>query len=176
MNIQIQHNGTIFHDKLFRVSWTSSARWVLIYYKNGQKKPWYKSPGRGYRFQRWFLKKGVDDFKNLGNFNYTKVKFYFFPRFISFPIKKEIQFTVSYLQITTKPFVVNRHSFANRNQFLQVAPTDFVMSNISLQIKDTPLEIPSLDKEFKVSHFTLNLNETDTLDEYLVSSFSNKHF
>lgn len=176
MEIEIQHTSQVFHDKLFKVSWDSSARWVLIYYRNGQKKTWYKSPGRGYRFQRWFLKKGVDDFKNLGNFNYTKVICYFFPQLISLPVKKEIHFSVNYLQVTTEPFVINRHSLANGDQVLQTLPAEFTMSNISLRVKDSPLEIQSMDKEFNVSDFTLNHNETDSLDEYLVSSFSNKDF
>lgn len=173
MNIQIQNDGTIFHDKLFRVSWTSAARWVLIYYKNGQKKPWYKSPGRGYRFQRWFLKKGVDDFKNLGNCNYTKVVFYFFPRLISLPVKKEIQFSVSYLQITTKPFVVDRRSLVNRNQFIQMTSAECSVSNNSLRINGASLEIQGIDKEFAAHNLVINRQVTDSLDEFLLSSLSN---
>ena len=174
MDIEIRHSSNVFHDKLFKVSWNSSARWVLIYYRNGQKKTWYKSPGRGYRFQRWFLKKGVDDFKNLGNFNYTKVIFFFFPRIISFPVKKEIHFSVNYLQVTTEPFVINRHSLANRDQVLQMIPAECSVSNNSLRIKGASLEIQSIEKEFVVHDLVINRNVTDSLDEYLVSSLSNQ--
>lgn len=106
MIIAIKVPSHCFHDKLFTLSWTSDARWVLIYYRNGQSKPWYKSPGRSYRFKRSFVKNGNDQFQNLANLNSPKVVLYFFPYWLSFPKKKVVNLSVHHVAIAPQEWVM----------------------------------------------------------------------
>jgi hypothetical protein len=114
---QIDAPSHCFHDKLFTLSWTSDARWVLVYYRNGQSKPWYKRPGRGYRFKRWFVKKGNDQFQNLANFNSPRATLFFFPFLISFPKRKVVRWEVQHLEVLPSDWSMAEHE----PQFLDVS-------------------------------------------------------
>lgn len=116
-----------FHDKLFTLSWESDARWVLVFYRNGQNKPWYKRPGRNYRFKRWFVKKGSDQFQNLANFNSPKATLFFFPFLISFPKRKVVRWEVQHLCVTPSNLSISIHE----PQFLDVSCKTLPISNIN---------------------------------------------
>jgi hypothetical protein len=77
-----------WHDKGFTLSWSGlNARWVLVHFVNGQRKPWYKRTERPYRFRRWFIRKGEDSFSNIANVNEPRLTLYVFSWYIAFPKK-----------------------------------------------------------------------------------------
>ncbi len=88
-----------FHDKGFQLDWDfPEAKWVLVYYKNSQVKPWYKRVARSYRFNRWFKRKRKDSFSNLANFLYPQVILFVFPSWVSLPKKIIVPLKVTILR------------------------------------------------------------------------------
>jgi|GEM_PF-4115796 hypothetical protein len=128
-----------FHDKLFTLSWTSDARWVLIYYRNGQSKPWYKRPGRGYRFKRWFVKKGNDQFQNLANFQSPQVVMFFFSSFLSWPKKVVKQWTVTHLDVAPSAYQLHEHVPAYKPVVAQTSHQNIQLSSTALNMRHQEL-------------------------------------
>lgn len=145
MNIFLHFQSEQWHDKLFTLSWQSDVRWVLVRYKNGQSKPWFKSPGRSYRFKRWFVKKGNDEFQNLANLNSPKVVLYFFPYLLSFPKRQVVNFIVHHVAIPPQEFAMKDSQPSFQLPEVRVsAITPPVVPNIHLADK-LNIECPSLD-------------------------------
>lgn len=122
MQLKVTSSKINFHDKLFTLSWESDARWVLVRYKNGQSKPWYKRPGRNYRFKRWFVKKGNDQFQNLANFNAPQATLFFFPFLISFPTRKVVRWNVQHLSVNPSDWSMAEHEPQYANVSLNTIP------------------------------------------------------
>lgn len=183
--IQIQQSGiSLFHDKLFTLSWESDARWVLVFYRNGQSKPWYKRPGRGYRFKRWFVKKGNDQFQNLANFNAPHATLFFFPFLISFPKRKVVRWEVQHLSVSPSDWSMAEHE----PQFLDVtcrtAPiatpetfppchvvtpsTNWVLPQCQLNDIDSP---PSVACDWPVGEWSERAHEENVNPEIFIRQF-----
>jgi hypothetical protein len=93
-------NAQQWHDKGFSLQWDyPEVKFVLVHFRNGQKKRWYKRTERAYRFKRWFLRKGKDSFSNIANYNAQFVKLYLFSWYISFPQKVIIPMNVGALKV-----------------------------------------------------------------------------
>jgi hypothetical protein len=93
-------NAQQWHDKGFTLKWDyPEVKFVLVHFRNGQKKRWYKRTERAYRFKRWFLRKGKDSFSNIANFNAQFVTLYLFSWYISFPKKVMIPMNVGALKV-----------------------------------------------------------------------------
>ncbi|MFM2207958.1 MAG: hypothetical protein RL213_1933 [Bacteroidota bacterium] len=89
-----------WHGKLFTVEWElPGCKWVLVHYKNGERKPWYKRTERPYRFRRWFLKKGSDRFSNLANVDSPQVVIYVFRWYVAWPERKVLPMDVRRLSV-----------------------------------------------------------------------------
>ena len=89
-----------FHDKGFSLAWEiPEAKWVLVYFKNSQTKPWYKCVKRRYLFKRWFVRKSHDSFSNLANFSFPQVVLYVFNSTLSIPRKVVVPMNVTILRV-----------------------------------------------------------------------------
>ncbi len=105
----VQH----WHDKGFTINWGySDIKFVLVHFKNGQKKRWYKRTERPYRFKRWFFRKSEDSFSNIANYNSPEIPLYLFPMYISFPKKVFIPMNVKVLRVR-EPEAIMAHPLAN---------------------------------------------------------------
>ena len=105
----VQH----WHDKGFTLNWGySDVKFVLVYFKNGQKKRWYKRTERPYRFKRWFLRKSEDSFSNIANYNSPEVTLYLFNWYILFPRKVIVPMDVKVLRVR-EPEAIMAHPLAN---------------------------------------------------------------
>jgi hypothetical protein len=93
-------NAQQWHDKGFTLQWDyPEAKFVLVHFRNGQKKRWYKRTERAYRFKRWFLRKGTDSFSNIANYNAPFITLYLFSWYISFPQKVIVPMNVGALKV-----------------------------------------------------------------------------
>lgn len=93
-------NAQQWHDKGFTLQWDyPEAKFVLVNFRNGQNKRWYKRTERAYRFKRWFLRKGKDSFSNIANYNAQFVTLYLFSWYFSFPQKVIIPMNVGALKV-----------------------------------------------------------------------------
>jgi hypothetical protein len=89
-----------WHDKGFTLSWSGlNARWVLVHFVNGQRKPWYKRTERPYRFRRWFIRKGEDSLSNIANVNEPRLTLFVFSWYIAFPKKIIVPMQVNALRV-----------------------------------------------------------------------------
>lgn len=81
-------NLPFLHDKLFTLEWElDDCKWLLIHYDNGQRRKWYRSTERSYRFKRWFVRKSKGQFSNLANIDSPRIVLYLFSWYISWPKK-----------------------------------------------------------------------------------------
>jgi hypothetical protein len=160
LQIQLQFQPKQWHDKLFVLSWKSDARWVLVCYRNGQSKTWYKRPGRGYRFKRWFVKKGDDQFKNIANVQSPQVVLYFFPYTISWPKRKVVQFDVQHLSIHQNTLTIAEHSMPFHSPEMQSVP---LVNNTTHPVCDFKLpQMELIQSELKLANSNfLNTPECD---------------
>jgi hypothetical protein len=138
-----------WHDKGFTLSWSGlNARWVLVHFVNGQRKPWYKRTERPYRFRRWFIRKGEDSFSNIANVNEPRLTLYVFSWYIAFPKKIVVPMQVNALRVREPETVVYPP---------EVKPVIVVMDNIEF---DTNMHKPImevLDSEIEVSSSKISL-------------------
>ena len=89
-----------FHGKGFSLEWDFPEAWlILLHYRNGESKPWYRRTERSYRFRRWFLKKGKDRFQNLANFRNPFLTLYIFSGVFPVPRKITIPMDVRILRV-----------------------------------------------------------------------------
>ena len=99
-NVDFNSNAQQWHDKGFTLQWDyPEVKFVLVHFRNGQNKRWYKRTERAYRFKRWFLRKGKDSFSNIANYNAQFVSLYLFSWYISFPQKVIVPMNVSALKV-----------------------------------------------------------------------------
>ena len=150
---QIDAPSHCFHDKLFTLSWLSDARWVLIYYRNGQSKPWYKRPGRGYRFKRWFIKKGNDQFQNLANFQSPQVVMYFFFSLIAWPRKVVKQWSVTHLEVAPSDYQLKEHAPAYKSMAVSTTQQKFHLSSIMPRMLHHELNCPTAEPLLQEVHW-----------------------
>lgn len=102
-----------WHDKGFTLLFDfPEARWVLIRFVNGQKKPWYKITERKYRFKRWFFRKRRDKFSNIANLRSPQVILYVFPWFIAIPKKIIVPMRVKYLRTESTPLQIGEQNLS----------------------------------------------------------------
>jgi hypothetical protein len=93
-------NAQQWHDKGFSLQWDyPEVKFVLVHFKNGQKKRWYKRTERAYRFKRWFLRKSKDSFSNIANYNSQFITLYLFSWYILFPKKVIVPMNVGALKV-----------------------------------------------------------------------------
>jgi hypothetical protein len=93
-------NAQQWHDKGFTLQWDyPEVKFVLVNFRNGQKKRWYKRTERSYRFKRWFLRKSKDSFSNIANYNSQFITLYLFSWYISFPKKVIVPMNVGALKV-----------------------------------------------------------------------------
>ncbi len=98
-----------WHGKGFTLHWNFPDAWlVLVHYHNGEQKAWYRSTERGYRFRRWFLKKGKDQFQNLAHFSRRELFLFVFKGFSPFPEKIRIPMDVRILRVQEPEAVMYR--------------------------------------------------------------------
>jgi hypothetical protein len=89
-----------WHGKGFTLNWDfPRAWWVLVYYHNGESKPWYHRTERSYRFRRWFSKSGQDRFQNIANFNRPWIVLYVFRGFSFWPDRYQLPMDVRILRV-----------------------------------------------------------------------------
>jgi hypothetical protein len=108
---QFSNKSNFFwHDKSFQLLWSyKDCLFVVVHYKNSQKKSWYRSTERNYRFQRFFIKKNVDKFSNIANIASPKVVLYLFYWFILFPKKIIIPMNVKKVDLVDiEPIVLGK--------------------------------------------------------------------
>jgi len=130
-------NLPFLHGELFTLEWAIlNVKWVLVFFRNGQTKPWYKKVERPYRFQRWFRKKANDSFSNLANFRHPYVVLYVFPRLVSWPKRIIVPMQVNHLSIHDLPLQTS-------NQPLRVS-----RPNVSIDVKLPPY-FPVLNSIYK---------------------------
>lgn len=99
-NVAFTSNTKHWHDKGFTLQWDyPEVKFVLVNFRNGQKKRWYKRTERAYRFKRWFLRKGKDSFSNIANYNAQFITLYLFSWYISFPKKVIVSMNVGALKV-----------------------------------------------------------------------------
>ena len=99
-NVGFTSNAQQWHDKGFTLQWDyPEAKFVLVHFRNGQKKSWRKKTERSYRFKRWFLRKGKDSFSNIANYNAPFITLYLFTSYISFPQKVILSMNVGALKV-----------------------------------------------------------------------------
>jgi hypothetical protein len=90
----------LWHGKRFTLHWDFPGAWlVLVYYHNGEKKPWYRPTERPYRFRRWFLKKGKDRFQNIAAFHRPEIRLFVFSGFSPIPEKMIVPMEVGILRV-----------------------------------------------------------------------------
>ena len=98
-----------WHGKGFTLRWDFPNAWlVLVHFHNVEKKAWYRRTERAYRFQRWFLKKGKDQFQNLANFRKPEMCLFVFQGFSPFPEKIHIPMDVRILRVQEPEAVMSR--------------------------------------------------------------------
>ncbi|MFN5318362.1 MAG: hypothetical protein ACK5CY_05940 [Bacteroidia bacterium] len=151
-----------WHDKAFTLSWDMPRVWaVLVYFKNGQQRYfWFKRTERPYRFKRWFLRKGKDQFKNIANINSPAITLYIFRGFRFWPQKITLPMRVDALRVrepeahilTKEPKIKMRTFKATIPKIIPEA-TNFervIIPKMSLNFKNVNQAIhPSLETDFK---------------------------
>ena len=99
-NVGFTSNTQQWQDKGFTLQWDyPEVKFVLVHFRNGQIKRWYKRTERAYRFKRWFLRKGKDSFSNIANFNAPYITLYLFSWYILFPKKVILPMNVGALKV-----------------------------------------------------------------------------
>lgn len=111
---------------------------MLIYYLNGQRKPWYKRTERPYRFRRWFLRGSTGTFSNLANISEPRITVYVFRYYICFPKKVVIPMRIVRMDI--------KHQRIG-TQLAQVHPSleKLRLHDLNFREKAAALEVSSLD-------------------------------
>jgi hypothetical protein len=93
-----------YHDKAFTLEWNlSHCKWILIRFFNSQRKAWYRSTERNYRFRRLFFRKAKGSFTNLANIHSPFIEVFTFPYWISLPKKYLIPMQVNRLVVNDLP-------------------------------------------------------------------------
>ncbi|MFN4852880.1 MAG: hypothetical protein ACK5JC_00510 [Bacteroidota bacterium] len=93
-----------YHDKAFTLEWNlSHCKWILIRFFNSQRKAWYHSTERNYRFRRLFFGKAKGSFTNLANIHSPFIEVFVFPYWISLPKKHLLPMQVNRLVIHDLP-------------------------------------------------------------------------
>jgi hypothetical protein len=134
-----------WHDKGFTLLWSGlNARWVLVHFKNGQSKRWYKRTERSYRFKRWFIRKGEDSFSNLANIHSPKVTLYVFRWIFSFPRKMVIPMQVNALRVR-EPEPALRYPAAR----IHVEPLQLKQSNTNTRAPRLQPNLPAFERKFE---------------------------
>ncbi len=140
-----QDNLPFLHGELFTLEWAiPEAKWVMVFFKNGQTKPWYKKIERPYRFKRKFRKKANDSFSNLANFKHPYIVFYVFTHLFSWPKKIIVPMQVNHLIIHDLPLQTSNRSLIIRTP------------NASVDLK-IPRYFPALKSIYK-EDLTISLN------------------
>ena len=89
-----------WHGKGFSLSFDFPGAWlVLISFDNGERKAWYRRTERPYRFQRWFWRKGKDQFQNIANVRSPEVILFVFKGFSPSPEKIVVPMDVRLLRV-----------------------------------------------------------------------------
>jgi hypothetical protein len=141
-----------WHDKGFTLSWSGlNARWVLVHFVNGQRKPWYKRTERPYRFRRWFIRKGEDSFSNISNVNDPKLTLYVFSWYITFPKKIVVPMQVHALRVREpEPAIFPpevKPALPNLQKAIiaaRVHKPDMAVLNSTTEIKSSKTSLPSI--------------------------------
>jgi hypothetical protein len=99
-NVGFTSNAQQWHDKGFTLQWDyPEVKFVLVHFRNGQEKRWYKRTERAYRFKRWFIRKSKDSFSNIANYNSQVITLYLFSWYLSFPKKVIVPMNVGALKV-----------------------------------------------------------------------------
>ncbi len=151
-----------WHDKAFTLSWDLPHVWlVLVYFKNGQHRHfWFKRTERPYRFKRWFLRKGKDQFRNIANINSPSISLYIFRGFRFWPQKITLPMRVDALRvrepethILTKEPKINMITFKATIPKIIPEAANFeriIIPTMSLNFKNVYQTIhPSLETDLK---------------------------
>ncbi|MFM9051804.1 MAG: hypothetical protein ACKOKF_05735 [Bacteroidota bacterium] len=145
-------NLPLQHDQLFTLEWELKGyKWLLIRYHNGQKKKWYRSTERPYRFKRWFFGKQQGSFSNLANLFSPKIEAYLFPWYLSWPKKITIPLQVSRLSaeqfsIQTTDIYNTPSAPATSTTAPQIVPVSMPITPTALNISPT-IPSPGIKKE-----------------------------
>jgi hypothetical protein len=120
-----------------------NARWVLVHFVNGQRKPWYKRTERPYRFRRWFIRKGEDSFSNIANVNEPRLTLYFFSWYIAFPKKIIVPMQVHALRVREPEPVVYPPEVKPCIPTLHNAEIAAQVHEPTMEVLDSEIEVPS---------------------------------
>lgn len=158
------------HDKLFTLEWElDNCKWILIHYRNGQRKKWYRSTERPYRFKRWFTGKAKGEFSNLANYASPKLEIYLFRRYISWPKKVVVPMQVN--RLTTIPPEVAVIPFENipvspyatiEKPAIHISPVKVVIKKmavspaIGMKIQPTPIDYTTPVCDWPIAYWIEN--------------------
>ncbi len=144
-----------WHGKGFTLNWDfPDAWWVLVYYHNGESKPWYHRTERPYRFRRWFSKRGQDRFQNIANFKRPAIDLFVFSGLSFWPVRLRLPMHVRILRVNEPEAVLNEPtmvseklqihprfslpSILNPNGEIQLTETEFSLDPIQHKILNPP--------------------------------------
>jgi hypothetical protein len=133
-----------WHDKGFTLSWSGlNARWVLVHFVNGQRKPWYKRTERPYRFRRWFIRKGEDSFSNIANVNEPRLTLYVFSWYIAFPKKIVVPMQVHALRVREPETAIYPPEIKPAIAMLHNTEIATNVHEPTMEVLDSEIEVPS---------------------------------
>ncbi len=148
-----------WHDKGFTLEYDfPEAKWILIWFKNGQRKPWYKITERSYRFKRWFFRKSVGKFSNIANLGSPQIVIYAFPWFVAIPKKIFIPMHVQYMQPESNPVQIE-------NQNLVISPLVAPAILSSPEVKELVIHINTTPASAQRA-ILIDLHNIDVADSY----------
>lgn len=175
------------HDKLFTLEWElDNCKWLLIHYRNGQRKKWYRSTERPYRFKRWFARKSNGEFFNLANIDSPKLVLYLFSGYVSWPRKVVIAMQVNRLTTTSthvsvetqNDFPVVPHVKINRPFFNSKAlslsiPKMMISPSVEMTVLPIPIDYAPMDCDWPISQWIENNRINDSpIDSSLLNKLS----
>ncbi len=153
-----------WHDKLFVLNWRLNAKWVLVYFKNGQTKRWWKRTERPYRFKRWFVKSAQGSFSNLANYNHPYIIVYVFSSFFPWPTKRIIPMHVRRFQSAAMPVQMHPTKAEITLQHANVKSMGVQTKDTSCQVNEVGLNmklvLPQVHiPKLEIINLNLDLNE-----------------
>lgn len=149
----LRHSNKLpfLHDQLFRLQWNiPRCSWILIHYRNSQRKPWYKRTERPYRFKRWFLRGPKGTFSNIANIDAPRITVYIFRYYLCFPQKVVIPLRVGRMEIREGRLttMIPEMFFQTGSLHLREAELPDLKASLRLTSRNMQVLTPELNLQF----------------------------
>lgn len=101
MRILELQNNPLWHQKSFSIRLEiPHAKRILVWYDNGNSKPWWLRTRRSYRFRRWSWLKEPFIFRSIANKNTTGIILWIFTDWLKLPEKIFVPLNTGNLSIS----------------------------------------------------------------------------